>query len=271
MTVLVRVRGSFATVAEENGVVLRSADVNGFTVGELTFPADAVQPEYEPELPYLALLLAGVMEKSLGGGMSFGPGSALTMPAGLRHGARFGPQGARIVIVKARTGTSVVSFDRFEQLRGSGLGWLAARLAAELRASDDAAPLAVEGLALEALAAVGRESFRRTDRIPAWLRTADELLRARVGDCVRLSELAAELGVPPVQLARSFRSHFGLSVGEYGRRLRVEWAAAEIAGGDRPLAEIAVEAGFADQSHFTRLFRRYVGTTPGRYRAFQSS
>ena len=45
---------------------------------------------------------------------------------------------------------------------------------------------------------------------------------------------------------------------------------AQIAGGDRPLAEIAAEAGFADQSHFTRLFRRYLGTTPGRFRAFQS-
>lgn len=263
--------GRFASVVEEEGVVLRSADVNGFTVGELAFPADYVQPEYEPELPYLALVLDGAMEKSLGGGISFAPGSALTMPAGLKHGARFGPRGARIVIVKARTDTRVVSFDRFEQLHGSGLGWLASRLAGELRASDDSAPLAAEGLALELLAAAGRESSRRADRVPAWLRSAEDLLRARSGDCVRLSELAAEIGVPPVQVARAFRAHFGLSVGEYGRRLRVEWAAAEIAGGNRPLAEIAVEAGFADQSHFTRLFRRYVGTTPGRYRAFQSS
>jgi AraC family transcriptional regulator len=262
--------GGFASVVVEEGVVLRSADVNGFTVGELTFPADHVQPEFEPELPYLALVLDGAMEKSLGGGMSFGAGSALTMPAGARHGARFGPQGARIVIVKARAGTRAVSFDRFEQLRGSELGWLAWRLAAELRASDDAAPLAAEGLALELLAAAGRESSRRTNRVPTWLSSAEELLRARSGDCVRLSDLAAQIGVPPVQVARAFRAHFGLSVGEYGRRLRVEWAAAEIAGGDRPLAEIAVEAGFADQSHFTRLFRRYVGTTPGRFRAFQS-
>ena len=96
------------------------------------------------------------------------------------------------------------------------------------------------------------------------------MLRARIGDCVRLSELAVEIGIPPVQVARAFRAHYGLSVGEYGRRLRVEWAAAEIAGCDRPLAEIAVQAGFADQSHFTRLFKRYFGTTPGQYRAFQS-
>lgn len=261
---------ALASVAREEDVILRLADVNGFTVGELTFPSNYVQAEFEPELPYLAFVLDGAMRKSISGGMTFEAGSALTMPAGSRHGARFGPKGARIVIVKARDKASAVSFDRCERLPARGLGWLAWRLAAELRASDDAAPLAAEGLALELLAAANRERFRRTGRAPAWLGTAEELLRARIGECVRLSDLAAAIDVPPVQVARAFRAHCGLSVGEYGRRLRIEWATAEIVGGDRPLAEIAAEAGFADQSHFTRLFMRYVGTTPGRYRAFQS-
>jgi AraC family transcriptional regulator len=48
--------------------------------------------------------------------------------------------------------------------------------------------------------------------------------------------------------------------------LRLAWAAAELARGGKPLAEIAAGAGFADQSHFTRIFRRHVGTTPARYR-----
>jgi AraC family transcriptional regulator len=156
------------------------------------------------------------------------------------------------------------------ELRSSSLSWLARRLAAELRASDTAAPLAAEGIALELFAAVRRETAPRLERPPAWLDEAAELLRARVGECVRLGELAAAIGVRPVQVARAFRAHYGVSVGEFGRRLRIEWAAVEIARGDRSLAEIAAEAGFADQSHFTRLFRRYVGTTPGRYRTFQS-
>ncbi len=259
---------SFATVLREEGVVFRSAGVNGFTVAELSFPPGFVQAEFEPDLPYLAIVVDGAMEKSFDDRMSFGAGSALTMPAGARHSARFGPGGARIVIVKGRTRSSGPSFRRFERLRGSGFGWLAQRLAGELRATDAGAPLAAEGIALELLALVSRDS-RGTDCAPAWVQTAEELLRTRTGHCVRLSGLAAELGVPPVQVARAFRARHGLSVGEYGRRVRVEWAATEIARGDRSLAEIAAEAGFADQSHFTRLFRRYVGTTPGRYRAFQ--
>ena len=51
-----------------------------------------------------------------------------------------------------------------------------------------------------------------------------------------------------------------------GRRLRVERARLLIQEGASDLASVALEAGFADQSHFTRVFRRLVGTTPGEYR-----
>ena len=264
--------GGFATVACDEGIKMRSADVNGFTVAELSFSAGYVQPECDPDLPYLAVVTHGGMEKSFRRRLHFGTGSALTMPAGAKHGARFGHTGARIVIVKVRDAASPVasSLDRLVALRGKGLSWLAVRLAAELRATDAAAPLAAEGIALELLAAATRELTPPLERAPRWLADAEELLRARVGAHVGLAELAAEVGVRPLQLARGFRARHGVSVGEYGRRARVEWAASEIARGERALAEIAMEAGFADQSHFTRLFKRYVGTTPGRYRAFQS-
>ena len=202
--------------------------------------------------------------------MSFARASALTMPAGARHGARFGPRGARILIVRpANEGSAVPAcLGELVELRGRGFGWLACRLAAELRAEDAAAPLAAEGLVLQLLAAATREVATEppSRRAPAWLGAAEELLRARSGQCVRLGELADELGVHPARLAREFRARYGVSVGEYGRRLRLAWAATEIASGDRPLVEIATQAGFADQSHFTRLFKRHVGTTPARYR-----
>ncbi len=262
----------FATVAHDQGVRVRSADVNGFTVAELAFPADYVQAEFQPDLPYLAVVTHGEMEKSFRRRLHFAKGSALTMPAGARHGASFGRTGARIVIVKVRDAANPVaqSLGQFKELRGRGLGWMAVRLAAELRATDAAAPLAAEGLALELVAAATREVAPSPERAPGWLSDAEELLRGRVGTHIGLSELAEEVGVRPIQLARGFRARHDVSVGEYGRRARVEWAASEIARGNRPLAEVAAEAGFADQSHFTRLFKRYVGTTPGRYRAFQS-
>jgi AraC family transcriptional regulator len=261
----------FASVTEEDGVGVRSADVNGFSVSELRFPNDYVQEAYEPMLPYLALVLDGSMVKSFRARTrDFARGSAFTMPAGLWHGARFGTSGATIVIVRARSESTPLTdcFRRLVELRGRGFNWLAWRLAAELRASDAAAPLAAEGFALELLAATAREAAidRDVGRRPTWLTSAEELLRARLADPVGLSELAEAVGVNAAHLARVFRARYGVSVGEYGRRLRLDWAAAEIARDDRPIAEIASEAGFADQSHFTRLFRRHVGITPARYR-----
>jgi AraC family transcriptional regulator len=266
-------RAGFATVREEEGVLVTSADVNGFTLAELRFPAGYVQGEFEPELPYLALVLDGALEKSFRlRTMQLDRACAVTMPAGATHGARFGSKGARIVIVKPKNAPDPVTrcLERLSELRGSGLSWLAWRLAGELHAADAAAPLAAEGFALELLAAASREARgaeRQAGRPPAWVRSAEEMLRARTGDSIGLGELADAVGVHPTHLARVFRACYGVSVGEYGRRVRFAWAATEVARSDTPLATIATQAGFADQSHFTRLFRHYAGTTPAAYRA----
>jgi AraC family transcriptional regulator len=264
------VGAGFAKLDSVDGVGIASADVNGFTLAELRFPAGYEQGDLDPETPYLAFVLDGSLEKSFRGRtMRLERGRAVTMPAGARHSARFGPAGARIAIVKLRDASkpSGGCLDRLVELRAPGLAWIAGRLADELRASDTAAPLAAEGFALELLAATSRERGREARaRTPAWLREAEELLRERDGECVRLGDLAEAVGVHPASLARAFRERHGISVGDYGRRLRLERAAVEIARTDAPLAAIATEAGFADQSHFTRLFKRHLGTTPARYR-----
>ena len=261
----------FANVTEDDGVLVTSAEVNGLVLSELRFPSDYLEAASEAERPYLALVLEGGMVKSFRAKtMTFGGGSAFTMPAGLWHGARFGPIGSTVMKIRPSSDSTplTAAFRRLVELRGRGFNWLAWRLAGELRASDSAAAMAAEGLALEILAATAREaaSDRRVGRPPLWLGSAEEFLRARIGDPVGLGELATAVGVNAAHLARVFRARYGISVGEYSRRLRLDWAAAEIVRDDRPIAEIATAAGFADQSHFTRLFRRRFGTTPARFR-----
>jgi AraC family transcriptional regulator len=146
---------------------------------------------------------------------------------------------------------------------------IAWRLAAELRAQDESWPLAAEGLALQLLALAARVDAPATRRRPCWLRDAQELLHERSPQAASLSELAAEVGVHPAHLARSFRQAYGVTVGEYARALRLEWAADRLGDDMLSLAQVAAEAGFADQSHFTRAFHGWAGTTPGRYRELQ--
>ena len=81
-----------------------------------------------------------------------------------------------------------------------------------------------------------------------------------------LEELATLADVHPAHLARTFKRLQGVSVGEYHRNLRVAAACQALRDPTRPIAEVAAEAGFSDQSHFTRMFRRLTGQTPGEFR-----
>ena len=259
---------AFTAVTEEDGVRMVAADVNGFTLADLRFPPGYAQSAFEPDLPYVAHVLDGSLAKTFPRRtVELSGGKSVTIPAGATHAARFGPEGARVLVVKLRSESSPLAgcLRRVAEKPAGALGWLACRLAGELHASDEAAPLAAEGLALELLAACARDG-RPTRRSPAWLRSVEEILATELGGPARLGDLARRVGVHPTHLARTFRARHGLSVGEYSRRLRVRWAAAEIARTDVPLAAIAARAGFADQSHFTRLFARNLGTTPAQYR-----
>jgi AraC family transcriptional regulator len=86
-----------------------------------------------------------------------------------------------------------------------------------------------------------------------------------------LDDMAAEMGVHPVHLCRTFSRHFDCTLGTYIRRLRVLRGWQLLTIGDTTLAEVAAQSGFADQSHFTRAFREHFGITPGRYRRHVST
>jgi AraC family transcriptional regulator len=152
--------------------------------------------------------------------------------------------------------------------RDGGVAGIGRRMQAELRAGDAPARMALHGLALEALALAVRSGVRgRThDGMPPWLRTARDLVHDRYRERLELGDVAREVGVEPTRLAKAFRAGFGAPLGTYQRRLRLEWAAGRLATTDEPLGRIALQAGFYDQAHFTRHFRRHTGQTPGAYR-----
>jgi AraC-like DNA-binding protein len=115
-------------------------------------------------------------------------------------------------------------------------------------------------------------STGRDLRIPGWLGLARELLHARYSEAsIRVADLAAEADVHPVYFARAFRAHYGQTPGAYIRHLRLTRAAKELAGSETPVSQIALDAGFADQSHLSRSFRKMFGVTPGRWRELHRS
>jgi len=136
------------------------------------------------------------------------------------------------------------------------------RMYYKCREMDDESLRTLEQALLE-----GQSVTNSGRRFPQWLERVRNILEQRFAEPFKLSEIAAEAGVHPVHLAREFRKHYGASVGEYLRRVRIEYACRELMGSNVAVTNIAFAAGFADQSHFSRTFKRLCGTTPGRYRA----
>jgi AraC family transcriptional regulator len=253
---------------------LRSVRTAGFTLTEGVHVDGSRLPWHHHDGPTLCFVLRGVFIETSGGErLTCGPDTLKVMPAGERHCDDFDRGDTRGLLVETEPDRvrSILSLapvlDERIAFHGGLPAALARRVYHEFRQRDAAAALAVEGLLLELLAAISR---RRAERVPTtltpWLGETRDRLHADLTVRLSLAELAAAVGVHPVTLARAFRRTFGCTVGEYLRRLRIERAADQLATGDQPLAEIALAAGFADQSHFSNVFRRRVGMSPSAYR-----
>jgi len=123
---------------------------------------------------------------------------------------------------------------------------------------------------LEMLGHASRSLLKTPVRRPSWLMQARDLLHGRFNDSLNLVEIAHTVGVHPTHLARTFKKHYRMTVGEYVRRLRLDWATRQLCETQDPIAEIALGAGFYDQSHFSHLFKQHTGFTPAEFRAFSN-
>lgn len=136
--------------------------------------------------------------------------------------------------------------------------FLPLRVHNELQAGDACSADSVAMLVLNVLGPVSRGHRTR----PPWVRLVAEMLRDRWNQPVSLPELAAAAGVHPVTLSKYFPRYFGVTLGQYLRRLRVLRALALIHSTSLSLTQVAYECGFYDQIHFTRAFRECTGMLP---------
>lgn len=259
----------------EEARIIARRETHGFSLIEALYPPRLHVSNHHHETANFCIALQGTCSELYGRKLrEYRPLALDFLPAEHTHSLTFNDAPLRCFTVEVAPHVSnslrEYSLALGESLHcyGGSLAWLLTRLYNEFLQEDTASLLAIEGLMFEMLAEVSR---KQTDvpepKPPRWLQRAKELLHARFLDELSLSAIAHEVGVHSVHLSREFRRHYHSSVGEYIRKLRIEYACKEMSNPDISLAEIASAAGFADQSHFARTFKRLVGVTPAVFRS----
>ncbi|HTD29696.1 MAG TPA: AraC family transcriptional regulator [Xanthomonadaceae bacterium] len=255
------------------GRTVSRRDVSGFGVSERLYKPSLVIPHHEHELASLNVVLAGGYDERYGTrSRECHQGMVVLHPEGEHHAEVHHAVPVRMLAVE-------ISAPRLKELRqlspvlmqpadfeAGSIGRLAGRLSWELRHCDAASALAIEAIILEMLAESCRHAVRATQGVPIWVERAHEFLHAHFAECVTIEQIAAVADVHPAHLSRVFRKVYRCTIGEYQRRLRLESTRDPLVRGARSLADIASQAGFADQSHFSRLFVAAFGMTPSAYR-----
>ena len=238
-------------------------------LSELCQPCSRSVPRHEHELAYVTVVLRGdYFEGDRGHLAELHPFTAVFNPAGVAHSTVIGPEGAFFFTIEFPKNT-LRSLDLRLPLdttfdRGGGLMlWPGLRLYSAFKAQTD--PLGIEAGILEMLGAI-TQFGQLESSAPAWFRRVKERLTEEFREPVRMRELAQDAGVHPVHLARVFYRIEKQTPGMYQQGQQVRVACKLLRDSERPLAGIAAECGFADQSHFTRVFHRMTGITPARLR-----
>ena len=257
---------------EHYGAVFHKCHTDTAVYSESVYPRSMALPEHSHELGFFTLILDGYYSEILSRrNVVYSPQTVLWRQAELSHKDRIEAASSRFFFVeiersfadKLRQCESVP--DHLAQRNGQ-LTWLASRLRSEIVAGDKSSPLIAEGITLEMLGNLTRGNRTMDKRPPRWLLRVVERLNDDFASEISSEELGREADVHPVHLAAVFRRFYHETIGDYVQKLRVSHAAKLLMDPTNQLAEIAYSCGFADQSHFTRVFKRRVGLTPGAFR-----
>jgi len=253
----------------------RITEIEGLRVTAAEFAPHDVLPAHVHDRTVVAVMLEGSFDLEIRSDCkACTPGTVFVEPGGERHANRLGRWGARVLVIEPAPLYQRDDLAPCRALLDSPAAFqhpaavaIAQRLHRELHARDGPSSVLLEELALRLIGTAAAQVAPPAARpAPAWLLRARDLVHDSPLKLLRVRDVAAEVGVHPVYLTKVFRERFGTSLGTYQRRRRLEWAADRLAGG-APVAETALQAGFADQAHFTRAFKRFSGRTPARFRA----
>jgi AraC family transcriptional regulator len=241
------------------------------------YQAGALRQRHYHDSAWVVFTFTGSFALTMRSGESLlTPRSLLYVPAGEAHSNVFGSQGADVFVtaidpawIGHRLEIASAEAEKPRIASAGLLTGLAQKIYREFRSPDTLSDLIVEGTFLELLGRWFRQDFYKDRGAPFWLRQVKGLLHDSFREPVSLDQVARAAGVHPSHVAREFRRAYGVTIGEYVRKLRVEFVAERLVRpGKDPasLTDLALDAGFSSHAHMAAVFNRVIGMPPGQYR-----
>ncbi|HEY7403323.1 MAG TPA: AraC family transcriptional regulator [Candidatus Angelobacter sp.] len=263
-------------IGEFYGRVAQRWAAGSVVVNRLEHRQARALPGHAHQAAFVSLMLEGQYRETAGF-LQFGyqPFSCVYHPPGMEHHDEIGATGVTLLTFEFKPELmEEVDFCAIDtrpivDLSGRQPAWELMDLYRRICA-DTTSNLDLESRAVSLAFSIVRTSAR-VPRDLRSLRCACEYVHAHFEDNLTLAQVARAAGVHPVYLGHIFRQEFGETLGEYLNRVRVHAAADRLVNSELPLSTIALDSGFYDQSHFTRIFRHFTGATPGAFRAGYST
>jgi AraC family transcriptional regulator len=254
------------------GKVSQHWAADSVVVNRLVHTQARALPSHAHQAGFVSLMLEGEYRETAGfSQFGYQPFSCIYHPPGMEHRDQIGQGGVTMLTLEFKpelfdaTDFGTVDLRPIIDLSGRQPAW---ELMDLYRRISSTAPndLDIEARAVALVFSIVKFSSSTPCDLRS-LRRAREYVHAHFSEHLTLARVARAVGVHPVYLGQIFRQEFGETLGEYLNRIRVRAAAAMLANSDLPLSAVAVDLGFYDQSHFTRIFRQLTGATPGTFRS----
>lgn len=255
------------------GETARALIADGFRFTEKAYPNRLEIPKHSHELSHFCFVISGNYQEQIANKTDErNPTALVYYPPDVTHAEKHHTNGKHFLVE--------IDTKNLERLKDYGAKlndplslqnneslWFAGKMYREFSERDAFSSLALECLANELLIFASRQHTRTRERKrPLWLEKTIEILQANSSEPFNLSDLAEFVGVHPTHLARVFRQFERCTIGDYIRQIRIENARNKILSSNESLVQIALNTGFADQTHFSRSFKNVTGMTPNEFR-----
>jgi AraC family transcriptional regulator len=240
-------------------VALRAA-AGGFALHVTRHAAGTILRRHDHEAASLQVVLGGEFTEVTGRRThACSAGTMIFKPGGAHHADEYTSAVQALLIevpAGAAPGTELLL------RRDPAAVAIARRIAGGLTARPAGWELDVEEDVMALLARVEAPPRHRRSPRPSWVDDAVDLAR----DGASLAQVSACAGRHRTHVARVLRETLGVPIGAFVRTERLHASALWLRASSRPIAQVAVQCGFFDQSHFTRAFRALFGIAPSQYR-----